>query len=49
MSSINGSINHGITLGPPNYSSPLTVTNSGYVSNAGVGAAIYGVTGTVVN
>jgi hypothetical protein len=49
MSVVNGPINHGITLGTPGYFSPLTVTSTGSISNAGVGSAIYGTTGTVVN
>jgi hypothetical protein len=49
MSTVNGVINHGVTLGTPNYISPLTVTTTGYISNAGVGSAIYGTYGTVVN
>jgi hypothetical protein len=49
MSTINGTIGHGVTLGTPGYYSPLTVTTAGFVSNNGVGSAIYGTTGTVVN
>jgi hypothetical protein len=49
MSTVTGTIGHGITLGPPSYDSPLTVTSTGAISNNGVGSAIYGTTGTVVN
>jgi hypothetical protein len=49
MSTVSTTINHGITLGTPNYYSPLTVTSTGYVSNNGSGQAVYGSTGTVVN
>jgi hypothetical protein len=47
MSTINKYIDHGITLGPGNYSSPLTITNAGSVVSNGEttgegGAAVYG-------
>ena len=48
MSTINTTINHGITLGS-GYTSPLTVTNTGKVNNNGSGKAIFGGSATVVN
>src|SRR5580692_1434886 len=50
MSTIDTTINHGITLGKPRYDSPLTITSTGYVNYAGPGAAVfYSGDGTVVN
>lgn len=43
MSTINNSIDHGITLSVlGSYTSPLTVTSTGTISNAGTGDAVYG-------
>src|SRR5436190_20213658 len=42
MGTISTSIYHGITLGTGTYTSPLTITSSGYVDNTGAGDAIYG-------
>ena len=51
MSTVSSRINHGITLGNPGYYSPLTVTTTGYISNAGTGVAVYDATAgyTLVN
>jgi len=49
MSTINTTIDHGITLGQPSYGSPLTVTGTGAVNNNGSGKAIFGGNATVVN
>ncbi len=49
MSTIGGTINHGITLGSPGYYSPLSITAAGYVSNNGTSFAITGQIGTVIN
>ena len=50
MSTVNTTINHGITLGNPGYLSPLTITNRGTIDNSS-GNGIYGTTanGTVDN
>jgi hypothetical protein len=43
MSTINGTINHGITLGTSGaYATPLVVAAAGSVSNNGTSDAIYG-------
>ncbi|HEY4171617.1 MAG TPA: Hint domain-containing protein [Rhodopila sp.] len=48
MSTISGTITHGITLGAPNYGSPLTITSAGAISSSGSG--ILGTyAGTLVN
>jgi hypothetical protein len=49
MSTIGSQINHGIVLGTTGYTSPLTITSSGGVSNGTPGNAIFGGTATVVN
>lgn len=48
MSTINTTINHGITIGAT-YTSPLTITASGAVDNNGVGKAVFGGAATVLN
>jgi hypothetical protein len=48
MSTVNTTINHGITFGAT-YTSPLTITSSGAVNNNGSGKAIFGGAETVVN
>ena len=48
MSTITTKISHGVTLGSGGYTSPLTITNTGGISNTGV--ALYSASGgTVVN
>ena len=51
MSTISSSTGHGVTLGSSGYASPLTITNAGYVTNAGSGTAVYdgSAGGTLVN
>ena len=41
-STISNTITAGITLGSGTFSSPLTVTSTGYIDNTGTGDAIYG-------
>lgn len=42
MGTISNTIATGITLGTGTYTSPLTVTSSGYIDDTGTGDAIYG-------
>jgi hypothetical protein len=49
MSTVSTTVNHGITLGSGGYTSPLTITNTGAINNNGIGPAVFGGVGTVVN
>jgi hypothetical protein len=50
MSTINGTIHHGVNVGQPGYYSPLTITSTGYVNYGGPPAAVYSrENATVVN
>jgi hypothetical protein len=49
MSTVSTPVNHGITFGTGDYTSPLTITSTGSVNNHGSGKAIFGGSATVIN
>ncbi|MGA3403808.1 MAG: hypothetical protein ABSC95_31750, partial [Acetobacteraceae bacterium] len=48
-SQVTSVVTAGITLGSPDFYSPLTITTTGHVTHSSAGTAIYGAYGTVVN